>query len=225
MKFRQLSWAFFLTTLFHGSALGAPIFFTATDIADENTGDDLWRYEYFVANETGIEIDTFVIYFDWLSYDFNIVDLGFGDEVRLSDYGTPAGWDGIAAPDIEDPLNPLFAEDGFFEFNLQALGLFDPAPPIGEILAADAIDGFFLDFIWRGGGTPGEQFFEYYSSADPFGLPVGDGFTMLLTEERPVPVPEPGTGLLLGLGLFALAVQRRRRFWSHPRPRMVLQKS
>lgn len=200
MKVRTIS-LILLVLLSPASVLAAPIFYTATDLADVNAGDDLWRYDYQVANTTGIAIDTFNIYFDIDDYDFNLVSTVFGDEVDPIDYSAPVGWDGLMLPD-----DPFFGEDGIFVIN-QAF--FDP---ITEILVADAIAGFSVTFIWRGAGTPGEQFFDFFSSDDPFGLPAGDAFTQLLDiTPPPLPVPEPAGAILLGLGMLALLRRHTRQ--------------
>lgn len=199
---KNITISLILITLFSPvAALAAPIFYTATDLADVNAGDDLWRYDYQVANTTGIDIDTFNIYFDIDDYDFNLVSTGFGDEVDPVDYTSPLGWEGIALPD-----DPFFGEDGIFVINQE---FFDP---ITEILVADAIAGFSVTFIWRGAGTPGAQFFDFFSSDDPFGLPAGDAFTQLLeVTPPPMPVPEPASAMLLGLGMLALLRRRTRQ--------------
>ena len=75
----------------------------------------------------------------------------------------------------------------------------------------DPVAGFFVEFIWRGAGTPGEQFFEFYSSADPFGFAAGTGFTSLLPDGGPVDASEPLTTVLLGMGVLALYAKRRSR--------------
>ncbi len=196
MKIRTI--AIVAALLWMGTAHASPIFFTATDLADENTGDDLWRYDYHVANTSGIEIDTFNIYFDIDDYDFNLVSTPFGNEVDPSDYAAPLGWEGLVLPD-----DTFLGEDGIFAINL---ALFDP---IGEILVSNAVSGFSVEFIWRGAGAPGEQFFEFFSSNDPFGDPAGTGFTQPLA----TPVPEPALSFLLGIGV--LLVMRKRRFPRH----------
>jgi len=178
------------------TSLASPIFYAATDLTDINAGEDLWRYDYKVANETGIDIDFFAIYFDINDYDFNLVSTPFGDEIDPADYATPLGWTGIGLPDDE-----FFGDDGQFVF-FQDSGLF------GQTTAADAIEGFSMIFIWRGVGDPGSQFFEFFD--DPFAFdPAGSSFTQLM-QGPPSEVSEPATGLLFGLGLVALAGCRQR---------------
>ena len=189
-----------LTIFSPAISLAAPIFYTATDLVDEQSGSDLWRYEYFVANESGFALDSFNIIFDIDRYDFNLVATPLGDEVDAADYTTPDGWEGIVFPD-----DPFLSEDGVFAINQI---FFDP---LTEILATDAITGFSVDFIWRGSGSPGSQSFEAFSSADPFGLPVVEGMTQLRVP--PIAVSEPGTGILAGMGLLALIARRKLSFF------------
>ncbi len=176
----------------------SPIFYTATDLADDIAGEDLWRYDYEVANTTGFDIGYFAIYFDIFDTDFRLIsDPFFGDEIDPADYTTPLGWSGTGLPH-----DFFFGDEGQFIFGMDA-GLFGPTS------AANAVPGFSVTFIWNGlSGVPTSQFFEYFDDPEGF-IPVGSSFTQL--REPPQSVPEPGnTALLIGLGLLALAVRRRR---------------
>ncbi len=194
MKIRTLALAL-VGVISAGALQASPIYYTATDLADTTVGDDLWRYDYEVANETGLVLDRFEVFFDIDDYDFNLVSTPLGDEVDPADYSAPAGWEGLMLPD-----DPFFLADGIFIIN-QAF--FDP---IGEILDGDAVTGFSVTFIWRGIGTPGSQPFDFFD--DPFFDPAGSDFTQL---RQTTGVPEPATGALLGLGLLALLSRRRLR--------------
>ena len=176
------------------AGLASPIFYQVVDLPDEGAGDDLWRYDYFVANTTGMDLDAFEIYFDRADYDFNLDGL----MVDPADYLLATGWDGFVAPDDD-----ILMDDGF-------ASLFAAAGVIGGISIADALASaatMQVEFIWRGQGTPGQQLFSYWSAADPFGDAAGSGLTRLVPG---MAMAVPGTLPLLGLGLASLVLRRVR---------------
>lgn len=186
--------------LWTAQAGASPIFYQV-----ESLGEDAWRYTYTVGNETSTPIESFRIYFEYGTYEFDLVEVepfpGFvAEEVDPDTYGGPVDWDVWVAP----PDNILgVAEDGFYD----ALALGDAIAPMDfsyPIATADLLSGFSIAFRYLGTGAPGSQFFELL---DPFGTDVlGTGFTRPLQAT----VPEPGTAVLLAMGLLMAGWSRAR---------------
>ena len=182
------------------SALASPIFYEATDLSDDVAGQDLWQYEYHVANTTGLSLEFFEINFDAALYDFRLINTPFGDEVDPSDYSSPIGWESLALPS-----DPFFGADGALLINLDFFAAIDAISPV------NAVSSFFITFIWNGVGTPGSQSFSYFE-AGSFS-PSGSSFTQSLPVVNPPPNPVSApTSLaiaLMGLGFVALRRQRQ----------------
>ena len=194
------------------TAAAAPIFYSATDLADVVPGQDRWRYDYQLANETGALLDNVLLVFDSNLYNFDLVaDPVFGDLfVDPATFGAPAGWLATAFP--EDPL--LF-EDGALLLHRELedpSDPFSPPLPIDTIAADDAVGGFFIEFTWTGaaGTAPGSQPFDFFDLSDPFFVPAGSSFTELMAPPPPPPVAvaEPAVGS--AIGLFAVFLLSRR---------------
>lgn len=186
----------FLLMLTSVSANSSPIFYTTTDLNDGVSGVDLWQYEYFIGNDTGFDISTFSIYFDFELYDFQLSETfpNSGDFfVADSEFTAPDTWGAFVAPDV-DILGVL--EPGFY--NISSLtGPLNSGTPL--------LDGFSVTFAFDGFGMPGSQFFEYFGT-DASGNPIeGSSFTQLLN--APQPVNSPGTLVLVLVGLLAMARQ------------------
>lgn len=116
----------------------ATIRYEASDLADVNAGEDLWRYRYQVSDQSFLTDSGFDIFFD------------VADGYLFDDLNSPTtpngGWDVISIqPD------PVLPHDGF----LDALALVDNP---------SLTDSFFIDFIWRGVGAPASQRFEVYDN-------------------------------------------------------------
>lgn len=182
--------------LFAGTVFASPIYYSATDLSDTVSGDDLWRYDYRVANTTGISLESFAIVFDRSIYDFRLTTTPFGDEVNSGDYRSPAGWESLALP-----TDPVLEEDGQFLINMVG---FDP---IGAIDNLSAVTGFSVTFIWRGNGTPGSQLFHYFE-AGAFD-PTGQSITQRYNPGGGTAIPVVPTGWLLLAGLGILQARSR----------------
>lgn len=176
-------------------ASASPIFYTATDIVDDVLGEDLWRYDYHVANTTGLQIDSFAIFFDSPHYELRTVATGFGDEVLASDYSAPSGWEGLALP-----FDEFLGEEAQFVINLADFS------PVDAIASDSPVPGFSVNFVWNGSGSPGSQLFNYFDFND-FDF-VGEAFTQRLRTGGGEPVPAPATVWLMVLGL-AVIIGRR----------------
>jgi len=182
--------------VFSGAAMASPIFFETTDLVDITPGEDRWRYDYTVGNDTRFDIEQFTIYFDYGLYEFSLISDDFGYVVDPDTFSAPSDWDPFVAP---TDLILGEVQDGFYD----AFALFDLIAP------GDPISGFSVDFTFLGDGTPGEQFFEFFGF-DEFGDDVlGESYTQRMMTEPPVAVPAPATGTLLVLGTLALFSRRK----------------
>ena len=129
-----------------GPAGAASISFEATDLADENPGEDLWRYAYTLdpaGTPFGAGVTGFAVTFDETLY------------TALAAVSASFDWDILVLqPDLGIPDPGLY--DG--------LALVD-SPDFGT--------PFEVDFVWLGSGTPGSQPFEIYELEIPiYGTPI-----------------------------------------------------
>ena len=147
--------------------------YTATDLTDINTGEDLWQYSYTVSDNAFAADTGFTIYFDLGLYDFL-------DPVPTAPNGD---WDVLTwNPD------PLLPGDGAYD----AYALFDNA---------SLADMFTVSFVWLGGTSgPGSQFFEVYYDGPTWSV-LEDGYTAPVPE--PATMLLLGTGLagFVGAGI------------------------
>lgn len=136
----------------------ATISYNATDIADVNSGEDLWEYSYFLSDHIFAADTGFTIYFDFGLYDL------------LDPYpkAPNADWDSITwNPDTSLP------DDGAYD----SYALIDDA---------SLSDLFTVSFVWLGGESgPGSQFYELYDglSWDV----IEDGYTTVAAAPVPEP--------------------------------------
>ena len=114
----------------------ATIRYEASDLADVNAGEDLWRYRYQVSDQSFLTSSGFDIF-------FNVADGYLFGDLNTPTTSNP-DWDVISIQ--SDPALP---HDGF----LDALALVDNP---------SLTDSFFIDFIWRGVGGPASQRFEVF---------------------------------------------------------------
>ena len=185
-------------------AVAQPIFYTATDLADVGT-PDVWRYDYEIANTTGVELGLFDIFFDATDYDFLLEGSPPDDVVSDTSFAVADGWFATVLQE-----GPFPGEDGIFSISFGEL-FEEPIGPIAPDIGL-AVTGFSIEFIWTGTGTPGEQAVDAYTYADYIsGDPFASPYRSFSTELRnPISVPEPDSLILLSLGLGALALKRRR---------------
>ena len=155
--------------------------FQAVDLADVLPGEDLWQYEYRIADRTFAENEGFSTYFDFLLY---------GD---LQPEAAPADWDPIAiAPDRE------LLSDGFYDV-------------VATITGATLDDAFLVRFVWLGpqGTAPGAQPFSINRYDAEGNLSFLERGQTEPSQQQPAPIPEPSTLTLITIG--ALAMLRKRR--------------
>jgi hypothetical protein len=163
------------SSLFYGAASATTIYYSATDIADTTTGEDLWQYNYSVTDNTFAAFDGFTIWFDYgLFENINPVTASFD-------------WD----PVTWQPENILgFGDDGAYD----ALALVD-----NPDLSVD----FTVSFAWLGGPEgPGAQFFDVYDGNYDI---IESGMTVAAPVTSSVPEPSTlmllGIGSIMLLGL------------------------
>ena len=146
-----------------GLAHATVIEYTATDLADINSGEDLWQYSYTVSDNTFAADTGFTIYFD----------LGLYDLLDPAPTAPNADWDVLTW----DP-DPSLPDDGAYD----AYALTD---------GASLANTFTVSFVWTGGGVgPGAQYFEVYDglswsvlengTTTPGTAPVPEPATMVL---------------------------------------------
>lgn len=158
----------------------------------ENLGNDQWRYDYAVTNDSLVGgLSWFTVYFAADLYD----------QLCGGSFDTPCGIAPTAAPGW-DPIvihaDPLLPDPGFFDVSTSGPGI-----ALGETLG-----GFSVSFHWQGGGTPGSQPFDFIVPGDEALSIVESGFT---TPAPVTSVPEPGSLSLLAIGLLGAALATRRR--------------
>ena len=154
---------------------GSAIYFNAIDL---NPSVNLWRYEYQIVGVNFLQNEGFDIYFP--------VNQGFQD----SDLGVPTAANSDWDVQVFQPDQNL-SHDGF----LDGLALGDN-PSLQGL--------FYIDFIWRGAGTPGQQDYEFYAA----NLDITDS-----GRTQPFPntsVPEPEILLLMLVGLGGFLVKHKR---------------
>ncbi|PIE61837.1 MAG: hypothetical protein CSA29_01155 [Desulfobacterales bacterium] len=181
-----------LTLGIAGLANATAISYTATDLADINSGEDLWQYTYSVSDNTFAADTGFTIYFDLGLYDFL-------DPLTTA---PNTDWDVLTwNPDSSLP------DDGAYD----AYALVDNA---------SLADMFTVSFAWLGGGAgPISQYFEVYDGLTWSVLE--DGFTSSGVA-APVPEPATmflfGTGLV---GLVGAGIRKRtKKVTTHPSKKM-----
>jgi hypothetical protein len=131
---------FWMALLLLGAA--RPASALTVDYSASPLGGNLWRYDYFLTNDSTSPINEFTIYFDQASF------------ASLAILDSPLGWDSLVVqPDA------ALASDGFFDSFAQGAGL----------LSGTSLGGFSVSFAYLGGGSPGSQTFGV---VDPFTFQV-----------------------------------------------------
>jgi hypothetical protein len=163
--------------------------YQAFDLPDLVSGQDLWKYEYFLSYATADKFEQdqgFAIFFDYGLYS------------DLQDTPPPVtDW----YPILVYKPNPVM----FW------LGEYDAVAATDDPSLANP---FSVTFVWLGGpgAAPGAQPFTLYEwdfsdPEFPAGREIGSGETR---GQTPNAIPEPGTILLLMSGLAALAMVYRK---------------
>jgi hypothetical protein len=166
---------------------GSAIYYRTIDLDNTNPAEDLWRYEYQIADATFQKDGGFDIYFP-ADNPYQPGDLVLTEAANLK-------WDVNAYQ--PEPALPK-PHDGFLDgMWLGDTPLVLPVDPSLQWL-------FYIDFIWRGSGIPASQRYELYD--DSFAV-TDSGQT------QPFPttsVPEPEALLLLLVGLGGYLVKHKR---------------
>lgn len=165
-----------------GAALAAPVVsYTATDVADVNLGEDLWRYDYTIGGSAEMS-GTLNLLFDPGLYA-NLASSATAPELLLL---------GDVQPDAGAPADGI----------VTAILLSDLSPPATWSLS--------VDFTWLGqaGTKPGSQPFEYFLAN---GDPGAGGRTIAPGGGGGGTVPEPPMlPAMLAVAGLATWLQRRR---------------
>lgn len=142
--------------------------YTATDLTDVNSGEDLWQYSYTVSDNVFAADTGFTIY-------FNLGLYAFLDPVPTAPNGD---WDVLTwNPDF------LLPDDGAYD----AYALVDNA---------SLADLFTVSFVWLGGSSgPGSQFFEVYDGLTWGVLESGSTAAGVAPVPEPATMLLVGTGL------------------------------
>lgn len=158
-----------LLVLWSFNSQGSAIYYDAIDLPDVTIGDDLWQYQYQITGANFQQDQGFDIFFP--------VNEGYQD----GDLMIPTAANGDWFMQAYQP-DSLLPHDGFLD---------------GQSLKDNSsLQGYFyIDFIWRGQGTPGKQDYEFYSAN--FDL-INNGQTQPFPNSS---VPEPKALLLMLLGL------------------------
>lgn len=129
--------AFLCALVWTVPAYAITIAFEATDLADVNPGEDLYRYSYTLSDFPYPADFGFSVLFDPNLYD----------ALESLPPSVGSAWDVIAIqPD------PGLPDDGFYD----AMAL---------VSFPTELTGFAIDFIWLGAGTPGSQPFVVYDDS------------------------------------------------------------
>lgn len=144
-------------TGYAGICQATAISYTATDLTDVVSGEDLWEYSYSVSENTFDTDYGFTIYFDLGLYDF----------LDPAPAAPNVDWDVISW----DP-DPFLPDGGGYD----ALARTDNA---------SLADLFTISFVWLGGaGGPGAQAFDVY---DPSWQTIESGSTTSAAAPVPEP--------------------------------------
>ncbi len=159
------------------TATATVIEYEAIDLPDVNSGEDLWQYRYQVSQVTFPKYG-FDIFFN-LANGYQFDDLKEHPAPNLA-------WDVVLLP--PDSLLP---HDGRYD-------------AMASVDNPSLTDFFTLNFVRRGSGTPGSQWFEVFD--EHFQVLEGN-WTIPLNGA----IPEPGVFWLLGMGLLGLTWLRTKQ--------------